>query len=470
VADRAPGLSVDAPGPSTRGTRPGAPVAVIGGGWAGCAAAWTLASRGIPVVLHEAAPVLGGRARRVERAGLPIDNGQHLIVGAYEATRALLRAAHGGLADPGLRRQPLSIVPFAQGGDAVAIRAPRLAPPWNLVAALALAKGVPLGERLDALRWLSALRRARYERDAGETIDAMLAGLPPRIARGVFAPLALAALNTPTSRASARVFANLLDRIARARGGSDFLLPTLDLSELLPEPTARRVEARGGEVRLRTTAKVVASSADGVDVHAGGATWRASAAVVAVGPHQLAHALAPGVGALPGAADAIAATAAMRYEPTATIYLGVRERLRLRSRIARLDDAPGQWVFDRRDVLERAPDAAAARALQGLVAVVISAGAAYDDLDAQALAGRVHAQLKRLRPSFPAPVWTQVIVERRSTFACAPGLRRPASAVLGPRLHLAGDYLDPSLPATLEAAVASGVAAGSAAAAELQRR
>jgi len=244
--------------------------------------------------------------------------------------------------------------------------------------------------------------------------------------------------------------------------GRYFLLPMLDLSELLPEPTARRIEARGGEVRLRSSATIVAASEDRVDVHSAGATWRAAAAIVAVGPHQLAHALAPGVAGLPGAADALDAVAAMRYEPTATIYLGFRERLRLRARMLRLDDAPGQWLFDRRDVIERAPDAAAARALQGLVAVVISAGGAHDDLDAKALAGRVHTQLKRLRPSFPVPVWSQVIVERRSTFACVPGLRRPATTALGPRLHLAGDYLDPALPATLESAVASGAGAGRA--------
>jgi predicted NAD/FAD-dependent oxidoreductase len=151
----------------------------------------------------------------------------------------------------------------------------------------------------------------------------------------------------------------------------------------------------------------------------------------------------------------------MRFEPTATIYLGFREPVRVPSRIARLDDGPGQWLFDRRDVLDRAPEAAGARALRGLVAVVISASGAHDDLDAKAMAGRVHAQLRRLKPSMPMPVWSQVIVERRSSFACTPGVRRPAAA-LGPRLHLAGDYLDALLPATLEAAVASGEAAGRA--------
>ena len=56
------------PDTASRRRRAGLPVAVIGGGWAGCAAAWTLASRGIPVVLHEASGVLGVRARRVERS------------------------------------------------------------------------------------------------------------------------------------------------------------------------------------------------------------------------------------------------------------------------------------------------------------------------------------------------------------------------------------------------------------------
>ena len=445
----------------THGRRERRPVAIIGGGWAGCAAAWTLSTRGIPIILHEAAPVLGGRARRVERAGLPIDNGQHMLVGAYEATRALLWAVHGRRVDHGLRRQPLAIQPFAPDAGSTRMTAPSVRPPWNLAVALALAKGPSLGERVAALRWLRRLRAERFARPEGETVDAMLAALPHRVARGVFAPLALAALNTPTDRASGRVFAHLLDLISRSAGGSDFLLPALDLSELLPEPAARRVEARGGEIRTRSSALVASAGEDGVDVHAGGQVWKASAAIVAVGPHQLAQAFAHEVAALPPVADALAVTGAMRYEPTATIYLGFRERLRLRARITRLDDAPGQWLFDRRDILDRARDVAVSHAMQGLVAVVISASGVHDDLDAKALAGRVHAQLRRLNSTVPMPVWSQVIVERRSTFACAPLVRRPAAA-LGPRLHLAGDYLDPDLPATLESAVASGEAAGRA--------
>ena len=72
-------------------------VAVIGGGWAGCAAAVALAAQGRRVTLYEAAPVLGGRAPHASmRDGLSLDNGQHLLLGAYAATRALVAALHAG--------------------------------------------------------------------------------------------------------------------------------------------------------------------------------------------------------------------------------------------------------------------------------------------------------------------------------------------------------------------------------------
>src|ERR1700733_1257692 len=43
------------------------PVHVIGGGLAGCEAAWQIASAGVPVVLHEMRPARGTAAHRTER-------------------------------------------------------------------------------------------------------------------------------------------------------------------------------------------------------------------------------------------------------------------------------------------------------------------------------------------------------------------------------------------------------------------
>ncbi len=65
-------------------------VAVIGGGYAGLAAAAELASRDIPVTVFEASRVLGGRARRVEIDGKRLDNGLHILLGAYRETLRLI--------------------------------------------------------------------------------------------------------------------------------------------------------------------------------------------------------------------------------------------------------------------------------------------------------------------------------------------------------------------------------------------
>ena len=61
-------------------------VAVIGAGWAGCAAAVELARRGCEVHLYEAARIAGGRARRIDLHGQALDNGQHILLGAYRDT------------------------------------------------------------------------------------------------------------------------------------------------------------------------------------------------------------------------------------------------------------------------------------------------------------------------------------------------------------------------------------------------
>ena len=84
-------------------------VAVIGGGWAGIAAAVELTAAGVDTTLFEAGRVLGGRARSVVIDGRTLDNGQHILLGAYRDTLALMRQVG---ADPEqlLDRRPLEVV------------------------------------------------------------------------------------------------------------------------------------------------------------------------------------------------------------------------------------------------------------------------------------------------------------------------------------------------------------------------
>ena len=73
-------------------------VAVVGAGWAGLAAAVELVQAGFPVEMYEAARQVGGRARRVELDGHLLDNGQHILLGAYRETLRLIALTGGNSA------------------------------------------------------------------------------------------------------------------------------------------------------------------------------------------------------------------------------------------------------------------------------------------------------------------------------------------------------------------------------------
>jgi squalene-associated FAD-dependent desaturase len=438
------------------------PIAVIGGGWAGCAAAVTLATAGQTVQLIEAGPVAGGRARRVVRHGLPLDNGQHLLLGAYRSTRELVGELH---LHPPWTAAPLAFGPWsATQPGALALRARRLPAPFGLLAALLTARGLTWAERIATLRWFGALRRVGYQCPADMTVTGLTAAMPTRVSAGLWYPLCLAALNTQPEVASAQVFANVLrDAFDGQARDTEVLSPSVDLSALVGDATSRFLAERGGATLLRTSATLIAAGSGQPVIACNGEQRAVRAAIVAVGPHQLAAVLGP-LGNGDSAAAAVRRTLAtldsLTYEPITTVYLGYAGALTPPAipALTRLDDAPGQWLFDRRDILARA--APEAPALAHLLAVVISAAGPHSKLDAAQLVQAVDLQLRRLRPGMAALVWSQVIAEQRATYACtnaAVALRRSISATpLLPGLFLAGDYLDIDYPATLEAAVRSG--------------
>ena len=431
-------------------------VAVIGGGWAGSAAALALADKGFSVALYEMAPALGGRARRVVRDGLPLDNGQHVLLGAYVEARRAIADVHGTDAALPVVQRPLALVPFAatQPG-AITVRAWRLPSPYSLVAGMMAAHGFSWRDRFATLRWFARLRQHNYRIDANLTVAQMTASAPPRVRDRLLNPLCVSALNTPASRASARIFANVLRAAFDGHdGASDMVLPATDLASLFPDAAARVLASKGHAVHLRSEATILEAGNGSVRVRVGDEDIRASAAIVAVAPHQFARVFAADSAADAAIREAIARIARLEWEPIVTIYLGYAGRIDIPEPLVQLDDSPGQWVFDRRDILAHAEKEAPAMA--SLLAVVISARGEHDSLSNDALTATVDAQLRRLRPSMPTLVWSQVIAERRATYSCTPSAVRPSAGRLVPGIYLAGDYTDQEFPATLETAVRSG--------------
>lgn len=455
-------------------------VAVVGAGWAGLAAAVESTARGHAVTLFERAPTLGGRARRVHWSiggqRVPIDNGQHILIGAYRETLALMARLEVD-ASAALQRLPLRI----EYADGPSIRAPRWPAPLHLAAALLGARGLRWRTRVQALSFSAWARARGWRLDADCTVRALLRarGMDAEAVALLWAPLCLAALNTPIEQASAQVFLNVLrDSLGAARADSDLLLPRTDLSAVLPDAAGRWLPQRGASVRVGAAGAIDAIAPDGPAgwrLRAGQAWHRFDAVVLATGPRDAAGLLGRAIDASVGVAGADArggaawgslqALRALEPSAIATAWMllpdGTHWRRPMHALRADRPDSPAQWLFVReaRPVDDRR-----------LVGAVLSAPA-VDALDRDVLRARLLAQVGRefaaraRQPAArvaPADSPVKIVVEREATFLCTPALRRPPLSTGLPRLWLAGDYTDGPYPGTLESAVRSGLAVAGA--------
>jgi len=393
-------------------------VAVVGAGYAGMAAAVTLAGRGVPVTVFESGPVPGGRARRVSVQGNELDNGQHILVGAYTTLFSLMRQV--GVAGDALLRIPLEL----RYAKEFAFRSLWLPAPFGLLLGLLLARGISFSERMGAVRFISFLKKRNFRLEKDIPVTQLLEshGQNGRIGHFLWRPLCVSALNTPAAMASANIFlAALRDTLNGEPEASDLLLPRVDLSRLFPEPAAEFVAKHGGEVRLRSPVQDLSSLQNDF-----------TSVIVAVGPHQLKS-------LLPDAPEHV-------YQPIYTCYLQYAEGAKLPFPMLGLADGLVQWVFDRGALLGE----------KGRLACVISAQGDHQQMSQDEIADRCHRELAQAF-GLQKPQWTRVIAEKRATIACTVDLKRMHFEKTG--VILAGDYTDPEYPPTLEAAVRSGVRA-----------
>jgi squalene-associated FAD-dependent desaturase len=409
-------------------------LAVVGAGYAGMAAAVELAAAGHAVDVFEASRVAGGRARAAQIEGFMVDNGQHILVGAYSETLRLMRAV-GVHPERVLKRTPLR---FEFPGEFLML-APKLPAPLHTAFALLLARGLDWREKLAAIRLMRGLQADDYRVAPDRSVTAWLDDrkTPSRQRRLLWEPLCIAALNTLADRASAQVLANVLrDSLGGTREASDMLLPQVDLSALFPAPAADFVCRRGGSVRFGTRVAGLRREGDAWWIDGHGPYPQV---VLAVAPYHLAA-------LLPELAPAVAH---FEWEPIVTSYFSYPAAVRLPQAMLGVDGGLAQWLFDRGLLCDQ----------HGLIAAVISARGRHMELPTGELEQAIHAEIARIVPGLPLPLKVQTMSEKRATFACVPNLKRPATRTALPGLWLAGDYVAGDYPATLEGAVRSGVAA-----------
>jgi len=405
-------------------------VAVVGAGWAGIAAATALAEGGHAVNVLEMAPQAGGRARSVAGPdpAHPYDNGQHILIGAYRESLALMRRLG---VDPAtvLQRRPLALPYPGEPG----LRLPPGPALISFTRGVLAHGGWLLSARLGLLAAAGGWLARGFRCEPGLTVAQLCARLPADVRRDLVEPLCVAALNTPAPEASAQVFLRVLkDALFSGPGSADLLLPRRPLSELLAAPAAAWL---GPRLRLGQRVQCLEPGWR-VDGEPFDAVVLACSSVEAV---RLTAGIAPAWSALAGA---------FAFQPIITVYLHSPDSALPAPMLALREgpDAPAQFVFDLGQ-LGGAP---------GRFAFVVSGAAPW-----VARGGCGEAVLRQALDVLDwatPPVIDKVLTEKRATFACTPGLARPEGRI-APGLWAAGDYVAGPYPATLEGAVRSGLAA-----------
>ncbi|MEY4637221.1 MAG: 15-cis-phytoene desaturase [Acidobacteriota bacterium] len=422
---------------------------VIGGGVAGFSAATALAEAGAQVVLLEARPGLGGRATAFTdpETGERVDNGQHILMGCYVDTLALL--ARIDALDRVRWQAGLALTMVDERGHESVLKLPPMPSPLHLLGGVLAWDALSWAERLSILRVGAALRPGGQNFSSAETVREWLTrlGQAPRLCELFWEPLALAALNQSIDQAAASYFVGILERMFGPDPSSAALvMPVVPLDELYAEPARAWLAARGHEVRVNAPAKVVIEGDRVTGVRVRGDHIAAPVVISTVPWHALSAVFEEPPAALAGT---IAKATALGSLPIVTVNLWF-DRPVMHEALIGLPGRAFQWVFDRRAIVGGASSHLSM--IASGAETIVSMG--NDELIALAL-----ADVRAALPAARAAVVRKglAVREKRSTFSLAPDAPpRPQAETAIAGFVLAGDWIDTGLPATIESAAVSG--------------
>lgn len=410
---------------------------VIGGGWSGLAAAVTLCHHGESVHVLESAKQLGGRARNVIWHDKTIDNGQHLMIGAYTDMLEMMKLL-GASPSQAFDRQTIDLSLIDNVYPKLNLSANNFLP-WPLSLAWSLFTSTGLTGLLQVNKLQNNISTLLNSDDISVSEWLHKNKQSERLTKQLWEPLCLATLNTPIAEASAHVLAKVIqDSLGQGQQAADLLIPKQALGDLFPQYAANYLADNGASISLQTRISelVVKNNAvTGVKTNKD-EFIAADNIIVATSPHHASQLLAP-----------YSDLEIPDFYPIATVYLQYPDNSRLTKSALGMTGSTSQWLFD--------------RSLQhpGLMAVVISGPGKHEQMTNDELVELVSAEIHEYNPELPEnSLESLVIREKRATFACTVGIeqRRPKSATNIKGLWLAGDYVSNSYPATLEGTIRNG--------------
>ncbi len=425
---------------------------VLGGGFAGLSCAVALAEKGRKVLVLDKKPHLGGRAYSFNENGLDIDNGQHLFMGCYFATRKFLKTI--GTEDK-LDIYHDVVVDYAEsGGKRDRLSCPSWLPvPLHLAAGLLGLNGVSLREKTALLAFDMALKSMKSGPvpDAVEklTVRSWLTslGISANFQTRFFDPAAIGILNDKPEVASAAGFVQALRAMFfTGRASSRFALAKTGLSELYTIAARDYVEARGG--RVISNAKAASLIEEGGRVRGivtdMDSRFEAGHVVSTLPPWDLKKLGLPA--ALRGPWETLAPAPIVG----ATLKL---DRPVMSERFLGMLGTESHWVFNKTRIQN-------IKESGQTLAVVISGAHQQIGYSPEKIMNAATRDLTACLPEFSKAkvLASKIVKEPFATLSPTPGseAKRPEPGTGMPGFSFAGDWTRTGFPATIESACLSG--------------
>lgn len=423
------------------------PTIIIGAGWAGIAAAVELTRKGHPCLLLEAAQQAGGRSRSVHYPDISVDNGQHLMIGAYH--HMLRSMKHIGInIDDMFLRESLRIDVYPKNKNTILIKTAKLPAPFHLAGGIAMTKGLPVMDKIHALSFMTKVAVSNFKIAKDCTVKQYLDKFchSQLFIDAFLEPLCLAALNTPIELASTQVFFNVLrDSFKHNASDSDLLLPKKCLSQIYPDHALRYLKQHGSDYKLDTrVSEILVENGKVTGIRCSERMIKTNKVIVATTPTAASRIMQ--ASNMP--ASMYKALNKLRSQPVSTVYLQFNKNVRLPYYMTGMTGTITQWLFDRRFCGQ-----------PGLIAAVMSAKGLQTALDKTVLIDVVKNEIAALFPELKNPVRTIAIREKRATFSAVKNIQslRPTQKTEIKGCYLAGDYTLTPYPSTIEGAVMSGI-------------
>ncbi|HEX2172878.1 MAG TPA: hydroxysqualene dehydroxylase HpnE [Dehalococcoidia bacterium] len=432
-------------------------VLIVGGGLAGLAAGCELADRGFRVRLIERRGFLGGKvfSFRDKETGLQIDNGQHVFLGCCVEFLGFLDQI--GSADRVYRQDGLRALIISPRRGTGVIGAVNLPPPLHLLPSFLRFRHLGPLDKLRAGRVLAEMAhldpagvRAADETDFATWLADR--GQSRAAIDRFWNVIALPTLNDSADRSSAALALTVFrEGLLRSRRGADLGYARVGLSDLIAEPAAAYLRARGATIE--TGARVASIDVDEAGAPqiglADGRRLTAGRYVLALPPEALWPILSDRLRADPF----FAPIGRFGTSPIVNVHVWF-DRPIVDFDFAGFIDSPLQWVFNKSRILGLPPEAGQ------YLAISLSGAREYVDAQRDELMVRFLGELGRAFPRSGRAnaLRFTVIKEPDATFRPVPGIAalRPSNQTPIPNLWLAGAWTDTGWPATMEGAVRSG--------------